>query len=267
MGRPRAGRLSSGADPRRGKPRLARQGDCRQAELQLLGPSPSTEPRGGPRARRHLLPHLRRPGLPVRDQSQDSCPHRQEGEGLGYQIRSLTLTLTLAPIHACPPVCRLGSQETPSRGANEPALGRCPSPPAHPGALSPSLSPLLLLPPSPSPNKGNISGQPLHEVRSPAGEAPTGGGKVGSDVPFLQAGPQGRCAPCPSAQKPRRWGARQKAAGCQREAASGTRPRGLPVPTPPMQTWSPPGHLLSRWVWGLGRAWGSPSESLHLGWS
>lgn len=44
MGRPRAGRLSSGADPRRGKPRLARQGECRQAELQLLGPSPSTEP-------------------------------------------------------------------------------------------------------------------------------------------------------------------------------------------------------------------------------
>lgn len=45
-------------------------------------------------------------------------------------------------------------------------------------------------PPHDFPDKGNISGQPLREVRSPAGEAPMGGGKVGSDVPFLQAGPQ-----------------------------------------------------------------------------
>lgn len=83
MGRPRAGRLSSGADPRRGKPRLARQGERRQAELQLLGPSPSTEPRGGPRARRHLLPHLRRPGVPIRDKARTAAQTSRKGRALG----------------------------------------------------------------------------------------------------------------------------------------------------------------------------------------
>ena len=84
MGRPRAGRLSSGADPR-----LARQGERRRAELQLLGPSPSTEPRGGPRARRHLLHHIcGARGYPYGTRARTAAHTGRKGRALGTRYRA-----------------------------------------------------------------------------------------------------------------------------------------------------------------------------------